>query len=163
MSTPESLSFQHISRLDDNNIVIFPGFEVSIERKNAAPDNSDTELREINQSLDKDGRMLRSLYESMISGLITKDEFVQMKADYLTNIERLSNRADEIRNQRYETSAHATEYRDFADAVSTAICDDELTAEIIERLVQEIRVRPDKSFDVVFRFRNEFGEVCKVG
>ena len=138
------------------------GRYIQLECAAATPDNSDAELREINKGLDKDGRMLRSLYESMVSGLITKDEFVQMKKDYEAKIEALSKQADEIRNRRYETQSHTTEYTNFADAVSAELCDDSLTAELIKRLVREIRVRPDKSFDVVFRFRDEFQEVRRV-
>ena len=38
------------------------GRYITIEKTAAAPDNSAAELREINQRMDKDGRMLRSLY-----------------------------------------------------------------------------------------------------
>lgn len=135
------------------------GRYISIERASAAPDTNAAELREINQGLDKDGRMLRSLYESMVSGLITQDEFVRMKTDYEAKIEALSKQADAIRSRKYEAKAQAAEYRDLADAVSAAISDDSLTAEIINRLIQEIRVSPDKSFIVTYRFRDEFKEV----
>jgi len=113
--------------------------------------------------MDKDGRLLKSLYESMVSGLITKDEFIQMKAGYETKIEALPKQADAIRNRKYEAKSQATEYGNIADAVSAAVSDDTLTAEIIERLVQEIKVFPDKSFKVVFKFRDEFKEVRRVG
>jgi hypothetical protein len=139
------------------------GKYISIEQEAAATDNSTAELREINQGLDKDGRMLKSLYENMVNGLITKDEFVQMKAVYEAKIEALSKQADEIRNRKYETKALASEYRDIVDAVSAAINNDSLTAEIIERLVQEIHISPDKSIDVTFRYRDEFKEVYHVG
>ena len=137
------------------------GKYVSLERK--SHDNSDAELRQINQGLDKDGHMLRSLYESMISDLITREEFIQMKADYEAKIEALSNQADEIRNRRYEAKAKLSESHDVADAASETLSDKILTAELVDRLVQEIRVYPDKSFDLRFRFQDEFEEVSKVG
>jgi len=59
----------------------------------------DTELSEINLALGKNGQMLKSLYESMVSGLITISEFVQMKAEYKAKIDALSLRADEIRQE----------------------------------------------------------------
>jgi len=127
------------------------------------PDSDDAELREINQGLDKDGRMLRSLYENMVSNLITQEEFVQMKADYEAKIKMLSDKADEIRNRRYEVKARVSEYHDVADAASATLSDDKLTAALMDRLIQEIRVYPNKSFNVLFRFRDELGEVTKVG
>jgi hypothetical protein len=138
------------------------GRYISIEKAAAMPDNNAAKLREINQELNKSGNMLKSLYENMVSSLITKDEFVQMKADYEAKIELLSQQANEIRNRQREAKNHATEYRDLADAVSAAISDDTLTKGIIDMLVEEIRVSPDKSFDVLFRFRNEFEGVRRV-
>ena len=139
------------------------GKYITLEQNAEKSDGYTVELREINQGLDKDGRMLKSLYESMVSGLITQDEFVQMKSRYEANIEALSIKADEIRNFKYEMATKATEYRDLADAVSAAIRDDALTAEITTRLVQEIRVSPDKTFDVTFLFRDEFKGVRHAG
>jgi DNA invertase Pin-like site-specific DNA recombinase len=121
--------------------------------------NSESELREINQSLDKDGRVLKSLYENMIIGLITQVEFVKMKKDYEAKIESLCNRADEIRNSRSKAKAHANEFNDFADTVTAVISNEGLSADIIDKLIHEIRVRPEQKFDVHFRFRDEFKEV----
>ena len=126
-------------------------------------DDFATELREINLGLDKDGRMLRSLYESMVSGLITGDEFTAMKAGYEAKIAKLSQKANEIRQRKYEAHAKAAEYRDLSEAVSTATNDDTLTGEIVGRLIREIQVSPDKSFVVKFRYRDEFGGVRYAG
>jgi len=137
------------------------GRYISLERN--LPGNNDAELREVNQGLDKDGRMLRSLYESLVNDLITQAEFVQMKADYEAKIEMLSKKADEIRNRRYEAQARVSEYHDVADAASATLANDKLTATLMDRLIQEIRVYPNKSFDVLFRFRDEIGEGAHVG
>jgi len=118
-----------------------------------------SELREINQNLDKHGRIARSLYESMVNGLVSKEEYVQMKADYEARIKALTEKADDIRNRQYELKSQATEYRDLAEAVSAIISNKTLTTDLIDRLVKEVRVHPDKSFNVVYRFRDEFTEV----
>jgi len=154
------LKIQIMTILHKQSEAIF-GRYICLER--SLPDNADAELHEINQELDKDGRMLRSLYENMVSNLITQAEFVQMKADYEAKIEALSKKADEIRNRRYEAKARVSEYRDVADAASAILSNDTLTAALMDRLIQEIRVYPNKSFDVLFRFCDELGEVTKVG
>jgi DNA invertase Pin-like site-specific DNA recombinase len=128
--------------------------------ENPAKSGAETELKEINAALDKDGRMLKSLYENLVSGILSRDEFIQMKADYEAKIAALSVRADAIRNARSQEETQAEKYRDFADAVSAAISDDKLTGEIIERLIDKILVYPDKSFDVLFKFANEYKEVA---
>lgn len=38
-----------------------------------------------------------------------------------------------------------------------------MTADVIDRLVEKILVRRDKSFEIVLRFRDEFREVKQVG
>ena len=134
------------------------GSYIRIENGVAQSDKSgsDAELREINKGLDRDGRLLRSLYESLASGLITQSEYTRMKADYEAKIAELSERADAIRNRGYERVARADQQRTLAEAVEAAVSSDELTGEIIERLVEEIRVNPNKSFEICLRFKDEF-------
>jgi hypothetical protein len=129
------------------------------ERKFKTSDDVDSDLREINKGLDKDGRMLRSLYENLVSGLITQREFVEMKVDYESKIAALSKQADEIRNRESEAKAKAAECRDVAEAVAIALSDNLLTSEIVGRLVRDIKVLPNKTFEVVFNFSDEFAEV----
>ena len=125
-----------------------------------AYEQDEAELREINMGLDKDGRMLRSLYENMVKGLITPDEFVQMKSDYENKIAELSNRADTIRSNRSSAECRAEEFRTMAEAVQKTIGNNNLTTEIVERLVDRIIVSADRSFEVSLRYFDEFKEVC---
>ena len=154
------LKTQIMTMLHEQSETIF-GRYISLERTPPTGDNA--ELHEINRGLDKDGRILRSLYENMVSALITQAEFVRMKAEYEAKIKALSDRADEIRNRRYEAKAQLSECHDIADAASAILSDDKLTAVLVDRLIQEIRVYPNKSFKVMPRFRMKVGEVRKVG
>jgi DNA invertase Pin-like site-specific DNA recombinase len=128
--------------------------------KNAA---AETELAEINRELASSGHFLKSLYESLMGEIITADEFAAMKADYEGKIKALSKRADQLRAKRRERRNERESYQDFADAVSEALAESELTADTAQRLVERIHVRRDKSFEIVFRFRDEFREVKCVG
>ncbi len=123
----------------------------------------DTELEEINRLLSASGYFLKSLYENMLGGLITAEEFAAMKADYEAKIEALSKRADEIRTQRRVGTSQREAYTEFAEAASKAIADNELSADIIDRLVERILVNRDKSFEIILRFKDEFREVRRVG
>ena len=140
------------------------GGYIHIERmapmKNAA---ADTELEEINRKLSSSGHFLKSLYENMVAGLITVDEFIAMKADYEGKIAALSKRADQIRTQRRERASKQESYRDFTDAVSDALSSKELTADTINCLVEKMQVQRDKSFEILLRFKDEFREVKRVG
>jgi len=136
------------------------GKYISIEHEAESSNKVDAELLEINKSMDKNGRFQRSLYENMVSGLIDRNEYMLLKSEYEAKIKTLSEKADEIRNRKYELKSLATEYRDLSDAVSAAVSDNKLTSEIINKLVSKIVVNPDKSFEVSFLFKDEFSEVA---
>ncbi|MDL2258455.1 recombinase family protein [Eubacteriales bacterium OttesenSCG-928-K08] len=124
-------------------------------------ETAQTRLREISRKQQDSGRFHKSLYESMVSGLLTPDEFVSMKADYEAKLEALSQEADAIRQQRRDQEAAAHDAFDTADATSQAVTENVLTADLIDRLVEKIQVRYDKSFEIQFCF--EDGEVKCVG
>ena len=133
--------------------------DLESEGRKKEREKADAELREINQKLNKDGRMLKSLYESLVDGLISSEEFGQMKADYETEIALLSNRADEIRNARYEAEKQETEYRGISEAITEALENISLSAEIIDKLVDKILVSPDKGFEIHLKYADAFREV----
>ena len=126
--------------------------ECEVPVKNAA---AEAELNEINSRLSKNGHFLKSLYENMLGGMITAEEFSSMKANYEREIEALSSRADDIRARRRERTSGREAYYAFSDAASEALATRELTADIVDRLVEKISVRRDKSFEIVLRFRDE--------
>ena len=140
------------------------GRHIQMERMAPVQDIADdNELEHINRQLSASSNFLKSLYENMQDGLIISDEFIIMKADYENKIEMLSKCADDIRSKRRETKSTRQAYRDFADAASDALANHELSADVIDRLVEKICVHRDKSFEIILKFRDEFREVKKVG
>jgi len=121
----------------------------------AADNSNDAELAEINLELGKNGHMLKSLYESMVSGMITTGEFVEMKARYQAKIDALSQRADKVRNHAYESKARAARHDDISQATSRAISSRELTGDVVDKLVDKILVCPDKSLIITLCFTDE--------
>jgi len=130
-----------------------------LEREvDGAAGGSDARLREISRGLQGGGRFMKSLYENMVGGLITTGEFVSMKADHLAKIEALSQEASEIRKHTHERKSVALGARDTAVATSEVIMGKELTAATVDRLVDKILVKRDKSFEICFCFKDEFAE-----
>ncbi|MCL2222405.1 MAG: recombinase family protein [Oscillospiraceae bacterium] len=124
--------------------------------KSADPHKFEAKLTEINKGLDKDGRMLKSLFENLMTGLIDQNEFVRMKVAYEKEIESLSGQADEVRNRQYEVSKKIGKYKNMLDAFLHTMDNEKFTSEIIGALVSEIKVSPDKSFDVLLNFKDEY-------
>ncbi len=138
----------------------------SLRRERMAPvaeAAAEKELAEINARLGKSGHFLKSLYENMLDGVIDAGEFAQLKANYEAEIAALSKRADVIRTGRRDRAAEFDAFRSFSGAASEALAGHELTAGMVDALVERILVSRDKSFEIVLRFRDEFEEVAKVG
>jgi hypothetical protein len=124
---------------------------------------TEAELRKINKLLGDSGGFLKGLYESLVEGLITPDEYTAMKAGYEAKITEYSERADELRGSRRENIKSRKERYDIADAASEAVCGRLLTARLVDALIEKITVYPDKHFEIAFRFKDEFREVRRVG
>jgi DNA invertase Pin-like site-specific DNA recombinase len=129
---------------------------IGADKRTSDDEASCRKLREISLEIDNSGRILKSLYENMVSGLITRAEFVDMKAHYESGLECLRERADDIHRARREAALRHTDIND----ISAAVADKTLTANLIDRLVDKILVSPDKSIEVFFRYGDEFREVC---
>jgi DNA invertase Pin-like site-specific DNA recombinase len=130
--------------------------ECAASQNSAITDNFDEELQEINSGLDNDGRILKSLFESLISGLIDQYEFGRLKTAYESKIESLSKQADEVRDRRHGSKLRIEEYKNMLDAFLHMTENEDFTAEIINTLVSVIKVHPDKSFDVQLNFKDEY-------
>ena len=121
------------------------------------------ELSEINRKLNESGRYRQSLYENYLGGVITSEEFTMMQDDYTAQIEGFSQRADDIRHLQREKKLTLSEFNDTADALSCVLNGGKLNTDTIDRLVEKIIVRRDKSFDIALRYADEFQEVRRVG
>ena len=135
------------------------GLDKGVAELKSASSAAEMELRETNRELNNTGRFLKSLYESLVNEIITPDEYTQMKSGYEDKIRALSLRADDLRSQIRRLEEERNEYGGFAGAVSAAIHDGRLTADMADALIEKIIVMPDKSFEVFCRFDNGFGEV----
>jgi|GEM_PF-2203119 len=136
------------------------GRYITLDRAVPSEAASDAELREINAELNKTVKLKDGLYNSMVDGIITEGDYVKMKADCTTEIAKLSERANEIRNARYKALAQVKEYYSFADATAAVLANKKFTAELIEHLVESVHVNPDKSVRISLKYRNEFKEAA---
>ncbi|MDL2287411.1 recombinase family protein [Eubacteriales bacterium OttesenSCG-928-G02] len=136
---------------------VFIGRYINIQNKilPAQTVKIDTELRAIRQEQDKNKSYLKSLYESLVSDLITADEYREMKTDYESKIEEQYARADELRNRKRHLESQVTVYRNLAEAVRGICCNDDLTSELIGKTVERIEISRDKSIMIRWKFDDD--------
>ena len=116
-------------------------------------DNS--ELLSVKAELEKNTRFLKGLYESLLLGDITDSEYKDMKADYETKIASLTVHEKQLRESGYARIRQETEYAKADKSINGLRNISDLSADMIDRLVEKIRIFKDKSIEVKFRFMDE--------
>jgi hypothetical protein len=113
------------------------------------------ELTQTRQELERTSGFLKGLYESLIEGDITNDEYSDMKRNYESRIaaltERESKLRDEIRESCLRDSALEKAQQNLAQVGGIG----ELTAEVIDALIEKILLFEDKHSVVTFKIKDE--------
>ena len=128
----------------------------------AERNNSKNELTTLKHEADKDGRMLKSLYESLVNGLITSDEYKEMRTGYETKMQRNLARSAELSRTLSELDGQIAEYLELSDLIADAEKNG-ITQTVINSLVDQIRFFSDRRIEVDFLFDKGFdmvNEVC---
>jgi hypothetical protein len=110
------------------------------------------ELQQVLSDLNKNSNFLKSLYESLITGDITQDEYRELKDDYEKKITVLKAKKKNLQNNIAERIAkesatgkavfHLKEVRQVTD----------LTAASIDKLIDKILIYKGKHIEVRFKF-----------
>jgi len=121
-----------------------------------ASDND--ELTAVRAELDKAQHFCRGLYESLILGDITDTEYKQMKSGYESKIAALTEREKLLLEDNYSRVRAKNKLSQSRESVRDLNCVSDLTAEIIDKLVERIHVYQGKRIAVKFRFAEEVAE-----
>lgn len=114
-----------------------------------------SEIKVTKQKLQNSRNFLRSLYENLVSGIITKEEYLDMKSDYEEQISTLSEEFIEMERIEKELKTQVACYKESSNNESS----DFLTREVIEKLIDKVFVYEDKPIEIVFRYQSEVGKM----
>jgi len=142
------------------NVVL--GNSVKIRKSSAETDalrdNAKTKLAAIKSEADKDGRMFKSLYESLVNGLITAEEYKEMRDGYEVKMQNNLVRAAELEKSIGKLDKQIAEYFELSELISNAE-NDGITAKIIDSLIGSIKFYSDKRMEIDFLYDKDFGLV----
>ena len=96
------------------------------------------------------------LYENFVQGILTNDEYFELKADYEYAINALSGEIEVFEKSMDSLDNQLARYRAMEKDAKTLAQDHVLTAELIERLIERIEIDHERNIHVTFRFKNEF-------
>lgn len=125
----------------------------------------ETERREISsqlnacrQSITQYRGRIRGLYENLVQNVLTSDDYFSFKSQYEAKITDAEQEVAAL-----ESRIHTMELQQKRQkGLSQDLCDirkkPELTAALIDRLIERIEVSHDKQISVSFKFQSEFDE-----
>jgi len=98
----------------------------------------------------------RNLYESLVNGALSKEEFLQYKQEYSTKAEKIkaaiqgwSDKLSEVLENRGERSRWLNHFLQFAEM-------EEIDRSVVSRLIQSIKISADKQIEVRFNYQDEY-------
>ena len=106
--------------------------------------------------------IVRSLYENLVQGVLTKDEYFDYKEKYESRIADLSVEMEQLEDGLRTMDAQAEQHQALEQDAAQIKTDRALTGALIERLIDRIEVSHDKQITVRYRFQSEFETYAEV-
>ena len=104
--------------------------------------------------------IVRSLYENLVQGVLTKDEYFDYKEKYESRIADLAVEMEQLEDGLRTMDAQTEQHRALEQDAAQIKTDRALTGALIERLIDRIEVPHDKQITVRYRFQSEFETLC---
>ena len=108
------------------------------------------------QEIEKKRRLICGLYENFVQGILTNEEYFELKADYEESIRTLSGEIEALEKDMDALDSRLARYRAMEKDAKSLTQDHALTAELIDRLIERIEIDHERNIHVTFRFKSEF-------
>lgn len=105
---------------------------------------------------------LISLYENLVTGILTSDEYRTMKAGYEEKLTAAVERMQQLQTQQMELEKQVNTYSSLADTLAEICKDSALTAPLADQLIERITVNGPEDITIRFRFESGFEQVDEV-
>ena len=106
--------------------------------------------------------IVRSLYENLVQGVLTKDEYFDYKEKYESCIADLAVEMEQLEDGLRTMGTQVEQHRALEQDAAQIKTDCALTGALIERLIDRIEVSHDKQITVRYRFQSEFETYAEV-
>lgn len=132
-----------------------PLFQLEAKQKKDK-DRLKTQMSARRQETEKKRRLIRGLYENFVQGILTNEEYFELKADYEESIRTLSGEIEALEKDMDALDSRLVRYRAMEKDAKSLTQDHALTAELIDRLIERIEIDNERNIHVTFRFKSEF-------
>lgn len=108
------------------------------------------------QEIQRLNGLIRSLYENLIQGILSKEEYITFKGKYESRIQQLSEEVAHLEKGLKALENQIAQYRALKRDSDDLRENRELTAALIDRLIDRIEITKDKQITVRYRFESKF-------
>ena len=108
------------------------------------------------QEIQRLNGLIRSLYENLIQGILSKEEYITYKGKYESRIQQLSEEVAHLEKGLKALDKQIAQYRALKRDSDDLRDNRELTAALIDRLIDRIEITKEKQITVRYRFESEF-------
>ncbi|MEY8427509.1 recombinase family protein [Lachnospiraceae bacterium 46-15] len=138
-----------------------PLFQLEARQKQKK-DGLKSQMSAKRQDIEKQRRLIRGLYENFVQGILTSEEYFELKAGYEESITVFSGDIEALEKGIDALDDQLARYRAMEKDAKSLVQDHVLTTELIERLIERIEIDHERNIRVSFRFKSEFqGEAVK--
>ena len=140
---------------------LLQGHEVVLTQATVTAPSVDThsnELSAVKSELGKNQNFLKGLYESLILGDITDFEYKEMKSGYETKIADLTAQEKQLRDNAHTHKLQSKALSQARESVLKIESISDLTADVIDSVIEKIHVHENNRITVKFRFTEEVQE-----
>ena len=123
---------------------------VAMERKSALDDT----LAGIQARKGKVANFIKNLYEDFADGVFSEEEYLEMKAGYVAELETLDTEAEAVKAD-HDSYGSAYGSIEMSDAFSKYIGVNELSRELITTFIKKITCYGNDRFEVEYTFADE--------
>ncbi len=113
-------------------------------------------LSGLQRELETNRKFLISLYENLITGILTTEEYISLKSGYENKISALSEQIVQLQERQKELERQIEEYSCLADRLAAVSKYTKLTSLLVNQLIERVTVNSSKDISIRFCFESGF-------
>ena len=139
--------------IDDNFYEQFKG----LQQKKETSSNED-EIKRIENRFEEIKKIIKSIYEDKVKGIITEDTFIDMTKDYNTEKGNLNARYQILTKQIEKNKTIKDTQKDYYKLLKDIVLFDKADKSILSQLISRIEIDKDRNIYISYNFDNPFLE-----
>lgn len=134
---------------------------IALEKEKAKHSAPANRVKELHDKLDQKKKLFSRLYIDFKDGILTQQEYLLARDVYQKEIAAYESELQELQAIKAKTKVTETGARKWNRLISRYYKAETVTEEMVEAMVDEIRVNTDGSLDIRFKYMPEFEEMFK--